>query len=190
MAAAVRVVSAAEVPWLDVRAVFDIPGDPRTCYCQYFKLRGRAWDCSNEEKERMLRRQLEVSPGPGVLAYVGDDPAGWCAVEPRDAYPKLVNSRIGGASIRTADQHVWAVTCFVMRREFRSRGISAALLDGAIDHARAHGARVLEAYPVDTEGERVPSANMYHGGSTVFARAGFRETARPASGRVIMELEL
>ena len=186
---AVRVVSAAGVPWDDVRAVFDIPGDPRHCFCQYFKLRGSSWNCSDEEKEHALRAQLESPPGSGVLAYVDGTPAGWCAVEPREAYPRLLHSKIGAASTRTGDD-VWAVTCFVVRRQFRGQRVTDALLSGAIDHARAHGARVIEGYPVDTAGARITSANLYHGGSTVFERAGFRETARPSTGRVVVELEL
>lgn len=43
---------------------------------------------------------------------------GWCAVEPRSAYPRMLrNSRVrweGGSEDRL-DDSVWVVTCFVVR---------------------------------------------------------------------------
>ncbi len=47
--------------------------------------------------------------------------------------------------------------CMVYRNSsragFRRRGLMHDLLDGAIEHARASGAVVIEGYPVDPEGE-------------------------------------
>ena len=71
------------------------------------------------------------------------------------------------------DTPVWSIVCFVVSRRARRQGIAAALLDAAIDYARTHGATMLEAYPVDTSGGRVPSANAYHGTLGMFERAGF-----------------
>ena len=52
------------------------------------------------------------------------------------------------------DDSVWAVTCFVVRREHRGQGLNARLLEAAIDFARAHGARVIEAYPTEPASRR------------------------------------
>jgi hypothetical protein len=40
----------------------------------------------------------------GLVAYVDDQPAGWVAVEPRPAYPKLRTSRV--PSVDAAQQAV------------------------------------------------------------------------------------
>ena len=45
-------------------------------------------------------------------------------------------------------------------------------------YAREHGATMLEAYPVDTAGERIASANAYHGTLRMFERAGFEVVER------------
>ena len=42
-----------------------------------------------------------------------------------------------------------------MRPGFRGRGISLALVEGAVDFARAHGAPAVEAVPVDNQGRKV-----------------------------------
>jgi hypothetical protein len=48
------------------------------------------------------------------------------------------------------------------------------LLDAAVEYAAQHGARLLEAYPVDTGGRRLPAASAYKGTVEMFERAGFR----------------
>jgi hypothetical protein len=65
-----------------------------------------------------------------------------------------------------------------------------------VDHARAGGARVLEAYPVQTDGTRISSASAYTGTLGMFERAGFKvasETSSKAGGglpRVIVRRAL
>ncbi|MGZ4637487.1 MAG: GNAT family N-acetyltransferase [Actinomycetes bacterium] len=81
------------------------------------------------------------------------------------------------------DGDVWAAVCFWVPRGRRGRGVATALLAGAVDHARAAGARVLEGYPVDPS-SRVPSADLYTGTLAMFRRAGFNEVRAPTpSGR-------
>ena len=53
------------------------------------------------------------------------------------------------------------------------------ILPAAIAYARSNGATTLEAYPVEVPtGERIPSANAFHGTLTMFERAGFAVVER------------
>jgi GNAT superfamily N-acetyltransferase len=88
------------------------------------------------------------------------------------------------------DQGVWAITCFVVRVGYRRRGVGAALVGGAVEVARVGGARVVEAYPVDTAGQKISSADLYHGPLSTFVAAGFAVSGRPLEGRAVVELEL
>jgi hypothetical protein len=70
-----------------------------------------------------------------------------------------------------------------------------ALLEAAVDYARDNGALRLEAYPVETEGSRLPSANVYMGTLTMFERAGFevlerRKANKNSVTRPVVRLEL
>jgi GNAT superfamily N-acetyltransferase len=191
----VRVRSASAVPWADLQLVFATPGDPRTCWCQYFKLPGRAFDATDAaELASALRRQVRrADPTPGLVAYIGDEPAGWVSVEPRVDFPRLLRSRVvvSGSDEERDDASVWSIPCFVVRRAFRRRGVSRALLEAAVDHARSAGARVIEGYPVDVdEHPDVSAATLYHGTRTAFEAAGFVERARPLPGRPVMSLSL
>ena len=181
--------------WDDAVAVFGTRGDAATCWCQFFRLGGPQWRASSaEEKRGSLREQAARSLPPGLLAYVDGKPAGWVAVAPRPEYPRLARSRtlVSVAGIRAmADESVWSVTCFVVRVGFRRRGVAAALLQGAIEFARDHGAALLEGYPVEVaSGARRASSDLYHGTASTFAAAGFREVGRTSAARPVMRLEL
>jgi GNAT superfamily N-acetyltransferase len=84
---------------------------------------------------------------------------------------------------------VWFVSCFVVRVGHRRSGAATALLTGAIDHARRHGARVIEAFPV-AAGPGTSSAELYHGPLSVFEKAGFDVVDRPFGHRAIVRLAL
>jgi GNAT superfamily N-acetyltransferase len=193
-----RVVAVTDAPWDDVRTVFGTRGDPSTCWCQFFKVDSAAWKEQDVAFfERSLCEQVDLAratrtAGPGVLAYLGSEPVGWAAVEPRPAYPRVLTNRVIPATAEPdlGDAGVWAVTCFVVRVGHRRRGVGAALLGGAVDQARAGGARVVEAYPVDTAGEKVSSADLYHGPLSSFVAAGFEITGRPVDGRAVVRLYL
>jgi hypothetical protein len=65
-----------------------------------------------------------------------------------------------------------------------------ALLDGAVRLARENGARVIEAYPIDTDAAEASSNELYRGTLGSFVEAGFAETARPRADRTIVSLNL
>ena len=54
------------------------------------------------------------------------------------------------------------------------------LLDGAIEHARASGATVIEGYPVDPEGDRVDQSFAYVGTVELFEAHGFDRVLQTA----------
>lgn len=89
------------------------------------------------------------------------------------------------------DPNVWAVTCFVVMVGYRRRGVATALLDGAIDLARAYGAQTVEAYPVDPSARAsVSAAELFYGTLSLYQAAGFTEVARPYPARARMRLTL
>jgi GNAT superfamily N-acetyltransferase len=175
--------------WDDVVAVMGTRGEPSRCWCQFFKLRGQEWRSATREGNReALRAQVcdEALP-PGVLAYDRGDPVGWCAVAPMSAYARVLAAR----HVDTSVDGVWSVTCFVVRVGHRRKGISGALLAGAVELARSKGAAVVDGYPVDPSARAsVSSAELYHGTLSMFEQAGFTAVARPSPGRVVMRLVL
>jgi GNAT superfamily N-acetyltransferase len=169
-------------------------GDGRSCQCQWWTITNAEFQrASTDERRGLLRDELESdAPPPALIAYVDGEAAGWVRVGPRRAQVRISRTRDIAAHtpIPLDDPHVWAVTCFVVRREHRRQGLNARLLAAAIDHARKHGARVVEAYPYDTGAAKHSSNELYRGVLSVFEDAGFREVARPKPDRAIVALEL
>jgi GNAT superfamily N-acetyltransferase len=152
----------------------------------YWRLGAAQWSRGKGEKNRRALRALVASGAePGILAYEGDEPVGWCAVAPREATPRLDKSRV---LARLDSRPVWSITCLFVKRSHRRRGVSARLIEAALAHARARGAEIVEGYPVDPEGDR-PDPFVWTGLASAFRRAGFREVARRSPTRPVMRRE-
>jgi deazaflavin-dependent oxidoreductase (nitroreductase family) len=112
---------------------------------------------------------------PGLLAYDDGTPVGWCSVAPREEFVALESSR---TLARIDDRPVWSVVCFYIDREFQRNGVGTALLEAAVDHARANGATIVEGYPSEP-GDRDP----FTGFDAMFAHAGFEQVKAAGGGR-------
>jgi len=168
----------------DLAMLFDQGGDPKWCWCMYFRVRGLNWTNSSAERNRdgltTATRTLDPDRAPGLVAYRDDEVVGWVSLGPREDYERLAHSTV----MRPVDDTpVWSIVCFVVGRHSRKQGVARAMLDAAIDYARDHGATTLEAYPTDTsDGRRLPAADAYRGTLSMFEQAGFQEVTRRASG--------
>jgi len=186
-----------EASWDDLAAILGTT-DAGQCQCQRFKVLGWIWrDSTQEERTARLRAQTacgdpNAAATSGLVAYVDDEPAGWVAVEPRTAYPKLRTSRVPwpGRHEDKADEGIWAVTCFAVRKGYRGRGLTYHLARAAIDFARERGARALEAYSMITHpGKEITWGELHVGARQVFEDAGFEETSHPTLRRVVMRID-
>jgi GNAT superfamily N-acetyltransferase len=180
--------------WDALARLFERPGDPRWCWCMFWRKPGSSWANADAAANRAGLRTLADAPrSPGLVAVRGDEAVGWVSVAPRPDYPRLARSR---TIPQLPGEDVWAVVCFVVARTARRTGVAATLLDAAADLARTGGARVLEGYPVRTDGARMPSAAAYTGTLGMFERAGFvvvaETSSRPAPGllRVVVRRQL
>lgn len=190
-------VPANQVGCADLQLIFGTRGDPSRCHCQRYKMQPReSWaSVGTDELAFRLREQTgcgypDSDTTSGLVAMLGGEPVGWCAVEPRNAYARLLrNSRVpwDGRSEDKNDASVWAVTCFVTRTGFRRRGVGHALARGAVEFARRRGARAVEGYPIITT--NVVLSELHVGTRSMFAAAGFAEIAKPSLRRVVMRID-
>jgi len=177
----------------DLAKLFMEGGDPKWCWCGYFRTTGPAWGTSTAKQNRERLRGLAGRDlAPGLVAFEDGEAVGWVSLAPREDYDRLEASKV---LARIDDKPVWSIVCFVVSRKKRGQGIAAALLNGAIDYARERGATVLEAYPVSDERGRIPSSDAFHGTQSMFAKAGFevaevRQWNKSTPKRPIMRREL
>lgn len=189
-------VTTAAAEWPDVERLFGVRGEPSRCWCRFFALTGPEWSVSTpEQRKHQLRHKFDGgAPAPGVLAFRDGNPVGWCAVEPRGCYPRVLRSKVlaaAGPEVARDPRgnQVWSVTCFVVSPGHRRTGVARALLAAAVGHAFAHGAEVVEGYPVDpAQRPKAGPADLYHGTVALFLASGFEVVSEAVPGRAVVRL--
>ncbi len=172
--------------WDDLARLFGPTGACAGCWCMFFRMPRAEWRAGQgASNRRALRRIVRDGELPGVLAYSGDQAIGWCAIQPRDAYPTLIDRYPP-----IDDRPVWSITCFYVHKAHRGQGVMRTLLDGALAHARRAGAGVVEAYPSDPGDRRIGSTDAYMGVRPMFEAAGFAEVGHTPRGKPIMRRTL
>ncbi|MGX8007541.1 N-acetyltransferase family protein [Mesorhizobium sp. ORM8.1] len=158
--------------------LFEQPGAPKYCWCMAWRHSGRA-HVQNDEKKRMMMARIDSGTPVGILAELDGRAIGWCSVAPRETYRRLSKQQ------DDSETGIWSIACFYVPRALRGGGLASALLDAAIDHAFAMGARVVEAYPVD---EAAPSYR-FMGFRDMFVARGFHEIGTAGTRRHVMRLD-
>lgn len=174
--------------WSDFEKLFGPRGACGGCWCMYWRLsRPQFEDQHGELNRRNMKALVDSGIIPGILAYAGEEPIGWCSIAPREEFPTLARSRILKP---VDDQTVWSVVCFFVARGQRKKGLTVQLLRAAIEFARSKGAKVIEGYPVESKDGKSPDVFVYTGLSSAFKKAGFTEVLRRSETRPIMRYSL
>ncbi len=166
--------------WADLVELFDRP-IVRTCFCMFYRKTGAGTGVGAENQEGM-KALVDDGTVPGIIGYEDGVPVAWVSLGPRGEYAKLRRSPIMKP---VDDRPVWSIVCFFVDRGARGRGLSRRMLAAAEDYARSQGARLLEAYPVDSDGPSDPDA-MFFGAHSMYERAGFEEVARRKPTRPVV----
>ncbi len=152
------------------------------CWCMYYRLskpdfkKGQA---ENLNKNRMKKVVWSGKP-TGLIAFSGGRPVGWLALAPREDLVKLTKSRVHKP---IDDKPVWSIPCFFIDKAFRRKGLSVAMLKGAIAYAKKKGIKILEAYPVIPTKKQLPDAFLWVGLYKSFEMAGFEVADRKSKSR-------
>lgn len=184
MAEDVRVVPATADTWADIETLMGQSGSVKGCWCMFFRQtpqeRHRDWGDGNKDA---LRTLVEDGRQPGLVAYRDGIPAGWVSISPRGEFSRLGRSPV---SKPIDDQPVWSLVCLYVKPGHRKLGIARAMVRAALEDAKSRGARLVEAYPVDDAGGRIPQESAYHGWVSLLASEGFTEVARFSPTRPVM----
>lgn len=165
--------------WNEFEGFIESRGGPHYCWCM-------AWR-SNENKKAIpgkagkkasMKNRVDSGAPIGILGYYEGQPIAWCSIAPRESYRTL-----GGDETL---KEVWSLACFFVQRPFRNKGISGQLLMAAVNHARDHGAKCVEGYPVE------PDSTTYRfmGLVPAFEEAGFHYVKAAGARRKVMVLSL
>lgn len=170
--------------WGDFEKLFGPRGAIGGCWCMWWRLTRSEFERQKGEGNRQAMQAIVLSNEvPGILAYAGEEPIGWCSIAPRPAFPVLARSPVLKP---IDDEPVWSVVCFYIARAYRRQGVSLALLTAALGYARGQGAHIVEGYPIEPKKGSAPDIYAFTGMATTFRQAGFVEVARRSEHRPIM----
>jgi GNAT superfamily N-acetyltransferase len=170
--------------WPDFEQLFGPHGAYGGCWCIWWRTsRSQFEKQGNAGNRQAMKDIVESGQVPGILAFLDGQPVGWCSVAPRDTYPSLNRSPV---LKRLDDKPVWSIVCFYVAKAQRDRNLTLQLIRAAIDYVRGQGGQIVEAYPTQPRGGRLPPVSSFMGIPSVFEEAGFVECARPSKSKVVM----
>lgn len=169
--------------WPALEDLFGQQGPVSRCWCMYWRIGSDYRKRPRDANKAAFCELVKNGPPPGLLAFDGDLAVGWCQLTPRDDLPWLdCTWRLK----RVDDEPVWSISCFYVRKGYRKRGVTSALIAAALEAAKRAGAPALEAYPLDAD--LTPSASST-GYVSTFKRAGFKIVAQRTLPRPIMRYD-
>lgn len=156
-AAVYRAKELSRATWADFEKLFSQGNGWDHCQCMHFHracplpksqwLRSRAERAARNRLEK--RRLVERGQSHGILVYRNGEPVGWCQYGRREELPRIDNSRnYRQFATDPGSVNLWRITCFVVHRKYRKRGIATAALKAALESIRKKGGGVVEAYPL------------------------------------------
>jgi GNAT superfamily N-acetyltransferase len=170
--------------WKDLVSLFGERGACGGCWCMWWRMtRSEFSQKKGEANKKALKKIVDSGEIPGILAYVGKEPIGWCSVAPREAFSSLDRSRI---LKKVDDQPVWSVVCFYVAKPFRNKGITVALLKAVIGYVKKQGGKIVEGYPIQPKTKKFPDVFANTGLASAFLQVGFEEVGRRSKTRPIM----
>ena len=165
--------------WGDFERLFEAKGSPKYCWCMAWRATAEEIKLDGAGRKVAMHNRVRAGTPVGLLGYLGHEPVAWCSIAPRTTFRGLVSDD-------SSDDGIWSITCFFVLRRLRRAGIARRLLRAALRHARDHGAKVVEAYPVEAD-----SPSYRHMGFvSMFEEAGFHEVGREGTRRHVMQRKL
>ena len=117
------------------------------CYCHFYHFAGNMeqWEKATKEQNRNATKTLiNEELMKGFLAFVNNEPVGWCNVNSKDVYEK---TPIDSEPEDTLKGNVASVVCFLIAPGYRKKGVARKLLKHATKMLKEKGYAWIEAYP-------------------------------------------
>jgi GNAT superfamily N-acetyltransferase len=170
--------------WPDFERLFSRRNGWDFCWCMHFH-RSRIWPGSDKLRraERSVRNRrdkralVETGRTHGILVYADNEPIGWCQYGPREELPRVDESRHYRQPGRDDSTKLWRITCFVVDKRYRRRGVASVALKAALQAIRKRGGGMVEAYPITQWRIGTFGNQSTNGTATMFEKVGFKTVA-------------
>lgn len=136
------------------------------CYCNDYHFLGDVESCTRENSRNLIIDRIQRHELQGYLVFEGDKPIGWCNVNNRENYQRLLRDY---DLIDNPEDTACSIVCFLIHPDHRRKGISQKLLERIISDASDSGYDYIESYPKKGD----PSASHFNGPLALYHRNGF-----------------
>jgi len=111
------------------------------CYCTGpFSPRLREYESSSRRRRDYAVWLVDNGIMRGYLAFEHGNVIGWCNAGDKSSFSRP-------DVVQTPERDVISITCFVIQKEYRGKGVAQKLLERVIKDAKTHKKKILEAYP-------------------------------------------
>ena len=189
--------------WPDFQRLFTQGNGWDFCWCMHFQ-RDRSPSGHNQlpraqrsvRNRRDKRELVAAGRAHGILVYDRSEPVGWCQYGLREELPRPDRNR--NYRDRPSDRKSWRITCFVVHKNYRRRGVAGTALRAALASIRKQGGGLVEAFPIlnwnhlrrselQRRGRAPSFGNISTGGTvSMFAKHGFQRIAPFGAIHVLM----
>jgi GNAT superfamily N-acetyltransferase len=158
------------------------------CWCTWFHtLYGDKEKGRTAESNRALKEGL-VNEGRAhaALVFDGDLAVAWCQYGTPQELPNIKHRKEYEAHLGKLPDY--RLTCFFVDKKYRGKGVAAVALQGALELIAQAGGGVVEAYPQETDGQKVSSSFLYSATRSLFEQAGFSYDQPKGKNHCVMSM--
>ena len=113
----------------------------RGCYCTGpFSPRLKEYESSSRRRRDYAVWLVDNGIMRGYLAFEHGTVIGWCNAGDKGAFSRP-------DVVQTPEPDVISITCFVIQKDYRGKGIAQKLLERVIKDAKTNKKKIIEAYP-------------------------------------------
>jgi hypothetical protein len=131
------------------------------CWCTWFHTFHAEKGFTAEGNRALKERLVSEGRAHAALVFDGDKAVAWCEYGTPEELPNIYH-----------------------RKEYEA--MAGVALDGALQLIAQAGGGVVEAYPQDTEGQKVSASFLYNGTRSLFEQAGFSYVRRKGKKHSVM----
>jgi len=177
--------------WPDFAKLFSQGNGWDHCCCMHFhrpcglpkaeRLHSRAERAVRNRRQK--KALVEGGRAHGILVYADGKPVGWCQYGLQEELPRIDNQRKYRRLAPESTERLWRITCFVVDKKYRMRGVGSAALQAALESIKKKGGGLVEAYPITRWESHAFGNESTHGTASMFRKEAFKTVARLGSTR-------
>lgn len=181
--------------WDDFAKLFSQGNGWDHCWCVHFHrprpLAKENWLAARAARALRNRREqqtlLKQGGSHGILVYADGQPVGWCQYGRREELTRIDSNRnYPQLESPAANTKFWRITCFVVDRKYRRRGIAGLALQAALASIKKQGGGLVEAFPVENWKNKAFGNMSTNGIVSMFRKQGFQIASPFGNTNVVM----